>query len=87
MKRYFTPVAAHTGARHLQPALNAGDAARGGSYLAPRCGGDFTPDYVVFVDARGALDAPDALPSGGVTALDFPELTLGIANTYREPRQ
>lgn len=32
---------------------------------------DFTDDYTVMFDMRGALDAPERIPSGSVRAQDF----------------
>lgn len=32
---------------------------------------DFTADYKVFFDHRGALDAPELIPAGGVSAMSI----------------
>lgn len=58
---YF-PIPCHTGALHTQPSSPA---------VRLEICGDFAERFTVFFDLRGALDAPDTIPSGGVRAQDF----------------
>ncbi len=48
---------------------------------------DFTPDYAAFFDQRGALDAPDMIPRGGVCAQDFTPPSAGrvlVGHVHRD---
>ena len=58
----FKPIPCSTGALHGQPS---------GAAVQPLVCGAFTADYAVHFDARGALDAPESVPSGSVRAQDF----------------
>lgn len=77
----FWPIPCVTGALHLQPSLQR---------LNLLACGEFTADFKVFFDLRGAMDAPDVLPSGGVRAHDFERhgdvapLRLMVAEIGRE---
>ena len=73
----YRALACHTGALHAQP---------GNSSVRIDCCCDFTPDYKAFFDHRGALDAPEFIPSGSVRAHDFdgsPGRIL-VGHVYRE---
>lgn len=72
----FSPIACVTGALHAQP---------GGKAVRIEACGAFTPDYTGYLDLRGALDAPDNIPTGGVRALDFvaSKTRLLIAHEWR----
>ncbi|HMO49358.1 MAG TPA: hypothetical protein PKB14_25455 [Rubrivivax sp.] len=72
-RRYLTPLPCLSGALHQQPAAD---------HL--HCSAwAFTPDYAEAVDMRGAIDAPETIPSGSVRALDCERLCVGIAHVYR----
>jgi hypothetical protein len=75
---YF-PLPCMTGALHAQP---ASEVVRLDACL------DFTPDYKVMFDMRGALDAPNTIPRGGVRAQDFePDASAGrllVGHVYRD---
>lgn len=75
----YPPIPCVTGALHAQPQGNAVEIAA--------CT-DFTPDFYVMVDSRGALDAPLTIPSGSVRARDFiPDPTVGrilVSHVYRD---
>lgn len=58
----YWPLPSYTGAQHAQ---STGDAVRLEACI------DFTADHEVHVDCRGALDAPDTIPRGGVRAQDW----------------
>jgi hypothetical protein len=73
MTYYFTPVLSRTGAVHQQPRDEA-------LHCSAHC---VTQDFRHVIDLRGALDAPDATPSGSVRALDCDTLVLGIAHVER----
>lgn len=78
----YWPLHCQTGALHAQPDTHpdAGNA-RGEACL------DFTPDYKVMFDARGALDAPSQIPSGSTRAEDFgcgSSSRLMVAHVYRD---
>jgi hypothetical protein len=48
---------------------------------------DLTADCKVLFDARGALDAPDRIPAGGVRAQEFEPASEGrllIGHVYRD---
>lgn len=48
---------------------------------------EFTADYKVLFDERGALDAPMQIPMGGVRAQDFEPASKGrllVAHVYRD---
>lgn len=71
----FWPIHCHAGALHAQPQCRIEASAT------------FSPDYAAFFDARGALDAPDAIPRGGVRADDFVPPGKGrllIGHVWRE---
>lgn len=50
---------------------------------------DFTADFKVLFDSRGALDAPEGIAAGSVRALDYPSegkaagMTLMTGHVYR----
>jgi hypothetical protein len=76
--RVFWPIACVTGALHAQPS--------GTAVEALSCSA-FTHDYETWFDQRGALDATECIPSGGVRALDFhppASVRLMVANVWRE---
>lgn len=72
---YFTPIPCITGALHQQPAYE---------HLTPGTSFSFTADDKHDCDLRGALDAPDCIPTGSVRAQTHPKLTLGVAHTWRD---
>lgn len=71
----FSPISCTTGALHAQP---------NGLAVRMLACGDFTADYAVMFDYRGALDATEAIPSGSVRALDLDRMTLMVAHDWRE---
>jgi hypothetical protein len=75
--KYMPGFLSVTGAAHQQP---------GGNSVIPGAVWVFTPDFTGDVDLRGALDAPDTVPSGGVRAFTGSELTLGWSHLWREGR-
>ncbi len=73
----YSPLPCWTGALHAQPQTP------GVELLACAV---FTDDFKVLFDQRGALDAPNTIPSGGVRAQDFigaPGRLL-VAHVYRD---
>ncbi len=84
-KRYgdlwvYWPLRYFAGAPHAQP---------GGKAVSMLACSDFTPDYEVFFDSRGALDAPEGIPCGSVRAVDFEAyrdvkpMRLMVGHVYR----
>ncbi len=74
---YF-PIPCYTGALHTQP--QSPDVR-----LETCC--DFAERFTVFFDMRGALDAPETIPSGGVRAQDFEPAEKGrllVAHVRRD---
>ena len=71
--RYFTPICCRTGAVHQQPYA---EHLHSGAHA-------FTADFSNAIDLRGAIDAPDTVPSGSVRGLDFDSLRIGCAHIYR----
>lgn len=77
----FWPLACRTGALHSQPSTEC---------IEVLACSTFTPDYDVHFDLRGALDAPEFIPAGGVWAQDFEPAHRGrlmVANIRREERR
>lgn len=86
-KRYgsrwvYWPLRSRTGAVHTQPSFD---------HVRALACTDFAPDYSALFDARGALDAPETIPTGSVRSSGFPalpngarELTLLVGHTYRD---
>ena len=72
------PIECKTGAEHAQPA--------GGSVSLTACCDLLDSDWTVMFDSRGALDAPEQIPSGGVRGQDFLGASgrLMVAHVYRE---
>lgn len=58
----YSPIPCFTGALHAQPSTT--------DIRLDTCTG-FANGYDVFFDMRGALDAPNLIPRGGVRAQDF----------------
>lgn len=58
----YTPLQAMTGALHTQPSTMDGSA-------RIECCGCLTSNFEVYIDTRGALDAPDMIPYGAVRAM------------------
>lgn len=85
-KRYgdewvYWPVLQRTGAVHTQPGFDQ---------VSALASADFTPDFKVLFDGRGALDAPEGVPSGSVRAVDFAAaegarpLRVMVGHIYRD---
>lgn len=73
----FMPLPARTGELHAQPC---------DYQIRNEACCSLTADYETLFDARGALDAPEGIPSGGVRAQEF--LSGGhrllVGNVYRD---
>lgn len=80
----FWPIECMTGASHTQPG-RPGDYGGWGVRIDLACELGPAPDFIFF-DSRGALDAPETIPSGSVRGQEFLNGggSLMVGHVYRD---